>query len=378
VSTRILCILAGLLTIGGLSSRAAQSVDYIAAIVNDSVITYREVEEYTAQAYELLRRTYQSQPDVFKERMNQTMQDGLEQLLEKQLILDEFKTMGGRLPDTVIEDEIRERIRQRWGDRATLTRNLKAQGITFETFRQRIHDEIVLEFMRRKNVSSAIIISPAKIEQYYQANMTEFQESDQVKLRMIVLNKASAPGADDLRKLGLEIVRKMEEGAAFTEMAAVYSEGSTRRDSGDWGWVQTNRLNRGLSQVAFSLQKGRRSNLLALAREGTDAYWIYQYDKAGNPTHGTKYSDKGDTIEERQFDLAAGNGNGNANGNGLLLPVPPQEFYLMYVEDRRPARTRPLMEVRDEIEKTLTSHERTRLHKKWIEKLKAKAFVRYF
>src|SRR5687767_8899643 len=167
VSTRISCILAGLLTIGGLSSRAAQSVDYIAAIVNDSVITYREVEEYTAQAYELLRRTYQSQPDVFKERMNQTMQDGLEQLLEKQLILDEFKTMGGRLPDTVIEDEIRERIRQRWGDRATLTRNLKAQGITFETFRQRIHDEIVLEFMRRKNVSSAIIISPAKIEQYY-------------------------------------------------------------------------------------------------------------------------------------------------------------------------------------------------------------------
>ena len=374
VSTRTSCILAGLLFISALPSRAAQSVDYIAAIVNDSVITYREVEEYTAQAYELLRRTYQNQPDVFKERMTQTMQDGLEQLLEKQLILDEFKTLGGRLPDTVIEDEIKERIRQKWGDRATLTRQLKAQGLTYEAFRKRIHDEIVLEFMRRKNVSSAIIISPAKIEQFYQGNLADFQESDQVKLRMIVLNKASTGGVDDLRNLGLEIVRKMDEGASFTEMAAVYSEGSTRRDSGDWGWVQTNRLNRGLSEVAFSLEKGQRSSLLALARDGSDAYWIYQYDKHGQPTVGRKYSDKGETLEERPLVAAGGNGSGNGN----VLPVPAQEFYLMFVEDRRPARTRSLMEVRDEIEKTLTSQERARLHKKWIDKLKTKAFVRYF
>ena len=366
------CILAGLLAVSRLPCSAAQSVDYIAAIVNDAVITYREVEEYTAQAYDLLRRTYQNQPDLFKQRMNQTMQDGLEQLIEKQLILDEFKTLGGRLPDTVIEDEIKDRIRQKWGDRATLTRNLKAQGVTYETFRQRIHDEIVFEYMRRKNVSSAIIISPAKIEQYYQANLGDFQESDQVKLRMIVLNKNG--GADDLRNLGLEIVRKMDEGASFTEMAAVYSEGSTRRDSGDWGWVQTNRLNRGLSEVAFSLQKAQRSGLLALARESSDVYWIYHFDKAGLPTIGRKYSDKGELIEERQFSAAGINGD----GAGFVLPVPPQEFYLMYVEDRRPARTRPLMEVRDEIEKTLTTQERARLHKKWIEKLKSKAFVRYF
>jgi peptidyl-prolyl cis-trans isomerase SurA len=360
----------------------AQSVDYIAAIVNDSVITYREVEEYTSQAYEALRRTYQGQPDVFKQRMNQTMQDGLEQLLEKQLILDEFKTMGGRLPETVIEDEVRERIRQRWGDRATLTRNLKAQGITFEAFRKRIHDEIVLEYMRRKNVSSAIIISPAKIEQYYQANLSEFQESDQVKLRMIILNK-SGGAVDDLRRLGLEIVRKMEEGASFTEMAAVYSEGSTRRDSGDWGWVQTNKLNRGLSDVAFSLQRGQRSSLLALARDGSDAYWVYHYDKDGHPISGKKYSDKGETIEERSFEngTVAGGGAGSSTPVAQIngdLPAPPQEFYLMFVEDRRAARTRSLAEVREEIEKNLTTTERGRLHKKWIDKLKEKAFVRYF
>jgi hypothetical protein len=177
----------------------------------------------------------------------------------------------------------------------------------------------------------------------------------------------------------------MDEGASFAEMAAVYSEGSARRDGGDWGWVDTNRLNRGLSQVAFGLEKGQRSPLLALARDGADAYWIYQHDKEGNPIQGKKYSDKGELLAEQRFDLAAANGNGNVtsnanngNNNGLTLPMPAQEFYLMYVEERRPARTRSLAEVQDEIEKTLTAQERTRLHKKWVQRLRDKAFVRYF
>jgi peptidyl-prolyl cis-trans isomerase SurA len=363
---------AAVLFMAALSSGRGQSVDYIAAIVNDSVITYREVENYIAQSLDLLRRTHQHQPEVFKERANKMLQDGLEQLLERQLILDEFKTMGGRLPDTLIEDEIRERIRQRFVDRVTLTRTLKAQGITQEAFRKQVHDEIVLQYMMRQNITAAIIVSPQKIEQYYKTNLAEFQMGDQVKLRMIVLNKSSPGGSEDLRQLGMEIIRKLEEGAPFAEMAAVYSEGSARREGGDWGWVETNRLNRGLSEVAFGLERGQRSALLGHARDGGQAYWIFHFDNAGNPTSGKKYSDKGELLDQQQFNAS------NTNGNGLALPVQPQEYYLMYVEDKRPARTRSLAEVREEIEKTLTSQERARLQKKWIDKLKAKAFVRYF
>ena len=55
----------------------------------------------------------------------------------------------------------------------------------------------------------------------------------------------------------------------------------------------------------------------------------------------------------------------------------PQEFYLMLVEDKRTSRVKTLVEVKDEIEKNLVVEERNRLQKQWIERLKAKAFVRY-
>ena len=45
--------------------------------------------------------------------------------------------------------------------------------------------------MRSKNVSQEIVISPYKIENYYLAHQDDFKVGDQIKLRMIVLNKSS-------------------------------------------------------------------------------------------------------------------------------------------------------------------------------------------
>jgi hypothetical protein len=58
--------------------------------------------------------------------------------------------------------------------------------------------------------------------------------------------------------------------------------------------------------------------------------------------------------------------------------VMPNTIYLLYVEEKQSARTRLLAEVRDEIEKDLLLQERARLQRKWLQRLRAKSFVRYF
>ena len=54
------------------------------------------------------------------------------------------------------------------------------------------------------------------------------------------------------------------------------------------------------------------------------------------------------------------------------------EFYLLLVEDTRPARFKPLAEVRAQIEKDLKTQEQQGLEKQWVDKLKKKIFVRRF
>jgi peptidyl-prolyl cis-trans isomerase SurA len=367
---RVLCLVSlALVALAGTAPAQQRLMNGIAALANDAIITYQEVEVYALPALEVLYKTYFSQPEVYEQKRRETFKKALDDLIEKQLMLDEFKAQGGVLPEGILEDQIKTRIRESYGgDRSSLTRTLKEQGITLETFRKRVRDEIIVNYMRSKNIAQAILISPAKIELYYATNLTQFKVGEQVRLRMIVLVAGSGNSQEALRRME-EILALIDAGAAFAEMATVYSEGSQGREGGDWKWIDRTVLHRGLSDVAFTLQPGQHSGVIGLAREPSGNYWTYLYDKSGRITTARHYPPKGEMIEEKKLDGAL------AAQEALL---PPQEFYIEKVEDRRGARTLTLEEVRDDIEKNLIGLERARLQRRWAGRLREKSFIRMF
>ena len=298
----------------------AELVDGIKAVVNRGVVTLAEVEDFAAPAAQALRQEYAGQPDLFQQRLGDALNDGLEQLVERQLILHSFDTEGYRLPDTVVDELVQDRIRDRFGDRITLMKTLQAQGETFEKFRREVREQYIVSALRAKNISpEKIIISPYKVENYYLAHQDDFKVEDEIKLRMIVLNKTSGDDTTTASLAG-EILAKIKEGATFQEMASVYSQGSQRSQGGDWGWVERSVLRKELADTAFTLKPGQVSGVIET----------------------------------------------------------PEACYLMLVEQTRPAHVKPLSEVRDDVEATLRTQEQKQLEQQWIERLKKKTFIRVF
>jgi peptidyl-prolyl cis-trans isomerase SurA len=297
----------------------AQSEDGILAVVGDQVITIAEVDEFTLPAIDALRRQYAGQPELFQQKVMEARDDSRKQLVERAMIMHSFDTDGYHLPDSVIDQVVQERIREKYGDRVTLIKTLQAQGLTFEQFRKQIREQYIESAMRSQNVSREIIISPYKVEHYYQTHQDDFKVDDQVKIHMIVLNK---PTADDTNTLALanEIVGKIKEGATFDQMAGVYSQGSQQHQGGDWGWVERSVLRKELSDVAFKLEPGQVSGAI----------------------------DTPDTV------------------------------YVMLVEDKKAAHAKALDIVRSDIEKTLRVQQQEELSKQWIDGLRKKTFVVYF
>lgn len=298
---------------------SAELASGVKAIVHDSVITYQEVDMFAAPAVEVARRQFRNDREGFMKKVNELLADSLEQLVARQLILHDFQAAGYNLPESIIDENVQQRIHEKYGDRQTLIKTLQAQGMRYEQFRQQIRETTIVDYLRWKNTSAEIIVSPAKIEKYYQAHATNYVVEDQVKLRMIVLNKTSESD-ERARLLAADIEAKLKDGANFSEMASVYSQGSQRTQQGDWGWVERSVLRKELAEVAFTLKAGERSPVIEL----------------------------------------------------------PQACYLMLVEDTKAKHVRPLSEIRDEIEKNLLTDERARLDKQYTEKLKKKTFVRYF
>src|SRR5947209_4740083 len=205
--------------------------NYVAAIVNETIITRGQVEEFTGRAIEPLFRIYQKE-DELEKKVIEVLSEGLEELVENRLILDDFKASGARVPDAMVDDEIKDQIRQHFQNRASLIHDLQKDGRTSESYRQQIRERMILDFMRHKNVSSAILISPQKIERYYATNLHRFQLGNQVKLRMVVLKCSADSPLDEARKLALEISNKIDGGASFSEMATIHSEGSEQKQGG--------------------------------------------------------------------------------------------------------------------------------------------------
>ncbi len=297
----------------------AEVADGVKAVVAERVITFAEVEDVTRPAADALRRQYAADPNIFQQKLNEALNDSLELLVQRALILHSFDTDGYRLPENFIDQLVQERIRDRFGDRVTLMKSLQQQGMTFEQFRKQIREQFIESQLRQQNVQREVVVSPFKIQNYYETHPDDFKIDDQVKLRMIVLSKTSTADTN-ANELAREIQTRLKEGAVFSELASVYSQGSQQHQGGDWGWVERNILRKELGEVAFTLKPGQVSDPI----------------------------DASDAV------------------------------YLMLVEDRKPAHAKPIAEVRSEIEKTLRSQQQAKLSKEWIDGLKKKTFIRYF
>jgi parvulin-like peptidyl-prolyl isomerase len=355
-------------------------VNGVEAVVHDSVVTFGEVQTMSLPAEQMLRREYVDQTELFLKKLSDARNDSMDQLIERQLILHDFNSAFDKpekqavlekMINKDVDQEIAAEIRSRYGgNRMSLIQSLRAEGITMERHRQQLRDRLLVTWLRQKNISSEVIVSPHKVEAYYAAHRDEFKMQEEVKLRMIVLNCSGEDAVSRTEKLAGEVLAKLKDGATFVEMATVYSEGSQRKEGGDLGWWELSRLNRGLADTAATLQPGQHSGVMS--RSAGDDYWVCQYDN-GAPTVGRHYVadtvlKKEKLVEERRFDSAAAVTN---------LP-PPTEIYLMLVEDKRPARFKTLTEVRERIESDLKAQEQTRLEKQWIAKLKKKTFWRVF
>lgn len=294
-------------------------VNAIQAVVHDSVITREQVDRLTEQTADVLRRDARSEAD-YERRMNTARQENLEKLMDRELILKEFKTAGYNLPESVTDEIVQERIRSRYGDRRTLTKTLQSQGLTYEKFRQQVREQFIIEALRQKNISSEIIISPQKVENFYAANKEQFKLEEQVKLRAIILTRPPNGSIDEVRPLANEILSKIKEGAAFAEMATIYSQGSEKKDGGLRPLQEVSQLRKELAEPVSKLKPGEVSGLV----ETPEAIWILK------------------------------------------------------LEERVASHFKPINDVRDQIEKELLAQERARVEKQWIEKIRRKTFVRYY
>jgi peptidyl-prolyl cis-trans isomerase SurA len=245
---------------------AQSSSNGIAAVVNGNVITRSEVREAVNAQEQMLRMQLRNDPASLERELSTLHASALDSLIDRELVLAEFKRLGASLKSQWIDDDINDIIRKSFkGDRDAFVKELASTGMTVKKFRDLREKMMIVQAMRGKQAAQQAPATPKEVEDYYAKNIDKWREGGMIKISKISIPKFSAEAGttpEGQQKLAAEIRRKIVGGADFASLAKTYSQDSHAEDGGAYDWMARDQMSASFANIAFGLKQGEVSSVI--------------------------------------------------------------------------------------------------------------------
>jgi beta-lactamase regulating signal transducer with metallopeptidase domain len=262
------------------------------AIVDKHPIFEVTVEQQSAYEEKLLKANYSG--DDLNRRVADKRQNVLKALIDRQLIIDDFKAQGGFIPRSFLDARIDDIVKDQYGgDRDAFLKTLADRYTTLEKYREEIENNAVVGYMRNKNVV-------AHLSDYYQDNLDLFPADEQINATLIAIwNNVQQQGNQPNSKylLAQQVLNQVNKGTDFLELAKKYNEDASRpttrwfaKDgpSSVYGSQQAWR-------IIEKLQPGQTSGII----ETKDGEWVYLIAKV-NSRRPARIASTEETTKQKQ------------------------------------------------------------------------------
>ena len=214
-------------------------VNGIAAKVNGRVITKNQVSFMLAPVYAQLAAQYPRRGPQFEAKFKETKANIIQELVDRQIVLDEFKQLGAFIRPNLIDDEIKRQIRELYnGDELKFRDELKRSRLTMEGYREMTRDKMVVQSMRAQQFSDAPPPLPNEIQKEYDEVKTTLRDvtQDVITFQKIFIpasvedNPLATP--ESQLTLAEDLAKQLATGKDFAELAKVHSKDAFAENGG--------------------------------------------------------------------------------------------------------------------------------------------------
>lgn len=229
----------------------AATVDRIAAIVNEDVITEADV---SASAEAMLDR-----PDEASAEQAPKMREfALQRLIEQRLLLQEARKAGVTVESAEVLRRF-DQFRERLGSPEEVADQLRQMAMSEEQVREKIRDQLLVQQLVDAKVRATITVSPQEVASELSQHPELAKKGDRIKASHILIRVTEARPVEQARALIEDIRRQALAGAEFEQLARQYSEDDQKDDGGRMDWVAEGELMPELDAALFALKPGEIS-----------------------------------------------------------------------------------------------------------------------
>lgn len=249
---RAAAVLALALALAAPAARGAEVVERILAVVNDEIITEEDIHVVLAPVAAQYRTAYAGQE--LEDRLTAARKNFLQKTIEDKLILSEAKRRQVIVNDEEVNEMVGE-IRAKFPDKETFVRALDEQGLTENKLWARFRDQLMMQKLVGYEVKAKISVSPGEVNEYYRTHPEDFAQADQADLRHILIRTASR-SQEEAMALADRLAAQLRSGASFEDLARQYSEGAEAKEGGRMGWMEKGQLMGEIDTQVFAAAPG--------------------------------------------------------------------------------------------------------------------------
>jgi len=215
------------------ASAAQTLLDQIVAIVDESVITQRELENRIKLVEIDFRQTNRRlpDPDILQRQV-------LEALINDSLLLQEASRRGITITDSQLNQTMQRLARQNSMNLSDFRQALIADGFDYDRYRETVRRELTISTLGRQYGQSNATISDAEVDDFIaHSGKGDINYEYRISHILIALPDAASPEqVSEARQKAGEILSRLDQGEEFDQLANTYSAGDTALQGGDLGW----------------------------------------------------------------------------------------------------------------------------------------------
>jgi len=211
-------------------------IDGILAVVNGEIITLSDLILSETRLYGAEKASNDLSSDEIKRFREKILQD----LINERLMIKEAE----RIKLSPTEEEIKKhidniKIENGFQSDEAFDLALAKDGLTLKEFKEDIYEEISLFRIHQRIFHQSIQVTDREILEYYDTEWQGNKDGTRVELSHILLKCSeedrSGKGSDIIKRAN-DIIRQLEQGKSFSELASKFSEDVSESEGGYLGW----------------------------------------------------------------------------------------------------------------------------------------------
>jgi peptidyl-prolyl cis-trans isomerase C len=188
----------------------------------------------------------------------------LESMIRREVLYQDSRKAGIKPDENAVTKEIAA-LKQQYPTEAEYKNELAGRNLSEEALRSHLERNSSLQQYVDRQFGAKVAVTDAEMVGYYESRLDLFKQPLQARVSHILIQTDSQwddRRKQEARRKAEQVLKDLKNGRDFAALAREQSDGPTRTNGGDLGYIRTGQLDAQLENAVFRLKAGETSDII--------------------------------------------------------------------------------------------------------------------